>query len=736
MTTIFSGPASIIYNEGGQRAEEDDLHDDEAVASAFVSRAPSPRPAFEPQLPVPERSHLEVPNTTTHIRSSKSRGSPPELASVDKGKGREDAATGGAPSRSLSIRNIPGGIEIPGPITLTDSNSSRRSGSGRLGETLTSIWGNTVPSAGPSANSSILPSPLEGPTSRSALLNALKPLASVPEGSAIPEVILADTTAPAGVPEVYRSSPPKTPKAESVAATSPKPTGTPKAASRVPTTTTSPRPGGTPRGHSAVATPRDQAVGAASPTHVLPPTGAPPDQFTMPTEVGTVQTEPPTTSTPKAASRVPTKPSTRVSSLKPSPRALSPLPEPEPPVTEQVPAEVELTPVAAEPPSSSVAPEFVAAEPAAAEEEDTFGWGQPKSKAASRKGSKSASKATSKAASKVPSKAPTPKGAQTPKPEESNPEDAGAGASEEPLTREIPLATVPEDTPTEVPTVVEGEVTAAPPGGFFVVNPDDVQGASAAEPPAQDDSLSFSNFGGGVGGGLLGAATSAFGWGGFGKKGDKSKPTTPKTSTPGWGGFGSVAGSVTESTGGNGWGAATGNNSGSNSGWGFGAGNRSANASSADLLGGAGTTEIPLEAFADSGEPYSQGPLEGTQATDMQDWDVAHDGDHTREHLTIETDVAAVPETEANTTVPTTAVGESPGEARDGEGGEGGEEGATEKAEDEWPAFTVKQKKNKKGGGAGNTSTGGTPITPGASGGGGEDDTWAPAGKKKKGKKK
>lgn len=732
---ISSGPASIIYNEGGQRAEEDDLHDDEPVASAYVSRAPSPRPIFEPQLPIPERSHLEVPNATTHIRSSKSRGSPPELASVDKGKGREDAATGGAPSRSLSTRNIPGGIEIPGPIALTDSNSSRRSGSGRLGETLTSIWGNTVPSAGPSANSSILPSPLEGPTSRSALLNALKPLASVPEGSAIPEVIHADTTAPGGVPDVYRSSPPKTPRAESVAATSPKPAGTAKAASRVPTTTTSPRPGGTPRGHSAVATPRDQALGAASPTHVSPPTGAPPEQFTMPTELETVQTEPPTMSTPKPASRVPTKPPTRVPSLKPSPRALSP--QPEPPVTELAPAEVPAA-VAAEPPSSSVVPESVAAETAAAEEEDMFGWGQPRSKAGSRKGSKGASKATSKAASKVPSKAPTPKGAQTPKPQESNPEEAGAGASEEPATAErtkprsgsgahSPLATVPEDTPTEIPAV-EGEGVSAPPGGFFVVNPDDVQDASAAAPPAEDDSLSFSNFGGGVGGGLLGAASSALGWG-FGKN-NKSKPTTPRTSTPAWGGaFGSVAGSVTESTGGTGWGAATGNNSGSNSGWmgGFGAGNRSANASSADLLGGAGTTEIPLGDLADSGDPYSQIPLEGTQATDMQDWDAAQDGDHTRGHLTIETDVTAAPDAEANTTVPPTAVGDSPEEGRDGDGGEGGEEGGAEKAEDEWSAWPVKTKK-KKGGGAGNTSTGaGTPITPAASGGGGG---------KKKGKKK
>ncbi|KAH9960803.1 hypothetical protein BC827DRAFT_363223 [Russula dissimulans] len=417
------GPASIIYNEGGQRAEEDDLNDDDPVPSAYVSRAPSPPPVLESQLPVPERSHLEVPNATTSIRSSKSRGSPPNLDSVgvDKGKGREDAATGSAPSRSLSIsRNIPGGIELPGPIALTDSNSSRRSGSGRLGETLTSIWGNMPPpSAGPSANSSVLPSPLEGPSTRSALLNALKPLASVPEGSAIPEVVHAGTVAADVVPEVYRSEPPKTPKAEtpqtatspsraftsaSAAATSPKGAGTPKATSRVPSAIASSRTAGTPRGLSiysnvaqpppAVATPRGPPSGAVSPVHVAPATEAPLEHPPVLAEPVPVQLEPPAVSTPRPASRAPTKPPTRV----PSPQPI------EPPVTEPPVIGAEPTPVAWEPP-----PAEVPAEPAAAEEEDVFGWGQARSKAASRKGSKGASKAASKAVSKAASKVPTPK---------------------------------------------------------------------------------------------------------------------------------------------------------------------------------------------------------------------------------------------------------------------------------------------------------------------------------------
>jgi hypothetical protein len=321
---------------------------------------------------------------------------------------------------------------------------------------------------------------------------------------------------------------------------------------------------------------------------------------------------------------------------------------------------------------------------------------------------------------------------------------------------QTPLPSVPEDTRTEVPAF-EGDGTSAPPGSFFVANPDSALDASSAEQQTQGDSSSFSNFGGGVSGGLLGAATSAFGWGGFGggKKEDKSKPTTPKTLAPAWGGlgsvaasvagstggnkwgtggFGSVAGSVAESTGGNtGWGAATGNDSGSNSGWMLGGGNKSANASNADLLGGAGTTDIPLDAFENSGEPHSHPSWEETHTTEAQEGDVGQNGGHTKEHLTLQTDVSGGPDAEASTTVPTTAVGDSPEEGRDGDAGEGGEEGATEKADDEWPAWGIKQKKGKK---AGNASTGaGTPITPVASGGG--DDNWATTTtKKKKGKKK
>ncbi|KAI0300964.1 hypothetical protein BC826DRAFT_629413 [Russula brevipes] len=664
-------------------------------------------------------------------------------------------------------RNLPGGIELPGPIALTDSNSSRRSGSGRLGETLTSIWGNTAPSAGPSANSSVLPSPLEGPSSRSALLNALKPLASVPEGSAIPEVVHADETGAGAVPQVYRSSPPKTPKAEtphasaspsrvhtstSAAATSPKPTGTPRAASRAPTAAASPRSGGTPRGQSiysnatqpppAAATPSGLAMGTAFPVHFPPSTEAPTEQPTMLTGPEVV---PPAISTPKPASRVPTKPSTRVSSPKP------PLQSIEPPVAEPPMVGVESVPVAPEPiepPSDPLATEPVQAESATAEEEDMFGWGQPKSKAASRKGSKGTSKAGSKATSKVPSKATTPKGIQTPKQVDLTSEGASAGMSAEspaagwpkpPSGGQSPLATVPEDPPTEV----NPEDFSAPPGGFFVVNPDETHDAPPApapalpEPPAQAEANTLSTFGGslggGVGGSLFGAATSALGWGGFGKKDGKSKPSTPGTSTPAWG-LGSVAPSVAESTGGgSGWGAATGNDGRSNPPWmSFGGGNKSGNVSTTDLLGGAGTTDPSMQVPAEGGELYSQPPVDGMLGEGAQE--ELFQGDlQTQEPLTLQTDLTAT--AEAETAGPTTAAGNSPEvEGREGAGGDGIEEDAAEKPEDEEWGFPVKTKKKK-----GNASAGAaTPVTPSGAAGGG-DDAWAtsgPGGKKKKGKKK
>ncbi|KAI9512090.1 hypothetical protein F5148DRAFT_126725 [Russula earlei] len=742
---ISSGPATIIYNEGGQRAEEDDLNDDDPVASAYVSRAPSPPPVLDSQLPVPERSLLEVPNATTSIRSSKSRASPPDLDVVDKGKGREDAALGSTHSRSLSIpRNIPGGIELPGPIALTDSNSSRRSGSGRLGETLTSIWGNIPPSTGPSANSSVLPSPLEGPSSRSALLNALRPLASVPEGSAIPEVVHADAIEPV-VPEVYRPEPPKTPKAEtphastspsraltsaSAAATSPKATGTPKAPSRIPTTAASPRTAGTPRGLSiysnvaqpppAAATPRALASGAVSPVHVAPSTEVPPEQPTI-AEPEATQIEAPANLTPKPGSRAPSKVPTRV----PSPKAV------QPPVTDPVVIGAEPRSVVSEQPSGEHA-----TEPAAAEEEDFFGWGQPRSKATSRKGSK----ATSKAASKLASKAPSPKGAETPKPPESTSEGVGASLRVEfppanqiksPARAPSPLATVAEDSHAEVP--VEAFST---PGGFFVTNPDPAADGTQPPPPhtnetpnvlpphlqvnetpndlptqATTDPVSF-------GGSLFGAATSALGWG-FGKKEGKSKSPTPKVPTPGWGAFGSAAPSVTESLGGVGWGAATGNNNGPTSAWGFEGGNKSTNASTADLIGGSGITDTLMQPPAGNGEAHYQLPLDETPGAEGQKQESLPTDSNTKEHLIIQTDIAAEPAGDA--TEPNTAAGDSPEDVRGGEGGEGGEEEA------DW-AFPIKQKKKKGGNASANTAT---PVTPAAA-----TDEAVPGGKKnKKGKK-
>ena len=531
---------------------------------------------------------------------------------------------------------MPSGIEIPGPIALTDSNSSRRSGSGRLSETLTSVWGNNPPSTGPSASNSVLPSPLEGPTSRSALLNALKPLASVPEGSAIPEVVHADPGAQAGTFEAHQHEPPKTPKAEtprpsaspsripvsaSVAATSPKPSATPKAASRAPTVTVSPRTGGTHRGLSVY------SQGSQPPVDAVPP--EPP---------AIIQSEPQTVATPKHVSRVPTKASTRAASpqppatareqeavqselgipgsisrvpTKPPTRTASPQPpvippEPEVPISQPTdPAAFNSGPwphvpaAGAEPSATgegvpAPAPEQPEPVPAAtnvAEVDESFV--QPKSKA--RKGSKA-----SRAASMLASKVATPKGSQTPKSVEPTAEAGSAIASEEvPVTEgarslsaaQSPLAPVPEHTIPEANTSRDNPTPEAPhegqfgfPGGLFTTNPDETAATSTtpAEAPTQSEPPSLSGFGAGLGGTVGGMFGAALGWG----KKDKNKSPTPGASTPAWGGaFGGLASSVAESTGGGGWGSATGNNSRSNSMWhGANPSNKSANASTADLF--------------------------------------------------------------------------------------------------------------------------------------------------------
>jgi len=290
-----------------------------------------------------------------------------------------------------------------------------------------------------------------------------------------------------------------------------------------------------------------------------------------------------------------------------------------------------------------------------------------------------------------------------------------------------PLATVPEDHPTE-------PIAGAPPGGFFVTNPDESQGP-LPDPPAQAESTPFSSFGNALSGSnLLGAVSSGFGWSGLGgKKEDKSKPTTPRTSMPAWGGgggFGSVP-SVTESTGGGGgWGAATGNSA-----WGSMLGGKSGNGSAADLLDGAGITDPSAQETVQNGEPFSSIPLEGTPAPEAfaQEGDMSQEapgfgGPGFMEPLTVQTDVGAEPG--ADTTGPTTAAADSPEvETREGDGGgQGGEEQQPE--DDEW-ALPVKSKKKKGGAGAAAPTT----QAGGASAPAGDDGFAAVGGKKKKGKK-
>jgi hypothetical protein len=562
----------------------------------------------------------------------------PEPEAVDKGKRRESTTSGGGPSRSMSTsRNIPSGIEIPGPIALTDSNSSRRSGSGRLSDTLTSVWGNNPPSAGPSASNSVLASPLEGPTTRSALLNALKPLASVPEGSAIPEVVHADPGAIPGA-QVYNNEPPKTPKAEtprpsgspsripvsaSAAGTSPKPAATPKAGSRIPTATVSPR-----RGLSIYSN------GSQPPANTAPPE-PPATMF----DQGAPQSGPQFVATPKGVSRAPTKPSTRSASPKPpanvpepeavlgepqnlgipgsfsrvpsNPHTRSASPKP-PAVAEQenpmsqsfgftpsnidtepyvLAAEAELPALPADAGVPPPAPEQSEPPPAVANVTEPEAFVAPtRSKASSRKGSK--------AGSKLGSKVATPKGAQTPKPVETTTSAWGPSASEEApaaggqrslSAAQSPLATVHEHSipegvpsqgnapPAEVP--LEGQLD--PPGGFILAHPDPPVATPPEPAPApattQNESTSFSGFGslGGGMGGMIGAATSTFGsLGGWGLSSKKDKSKSP---TP--------VGSTTPAWGSSGFGAGVaastasstggGGGGGGGGGWGSATGNNS-----------------------------------------------------------------------------------------------------------------------------------------------------------------
>ena len=165
-------------------------------------------------------------------------------------------------------------------------------------------------------------------------------------------------------------------------------------------------------------------------------------------------------------------------------------------------------------------------------------------------------------------------------------------------------------------------------------------------------------------------------------------------------------------------------------------GGKSGNASAADLLDGAGTTDPSGQDTVQNGEPFSFIPLEGTTAPEAfaQEGDMSQEGPGFMDPLTVQTDFAA--EHGADTAGPTTAAVDSPEvETREGDGGGGQGDGEEQPPEDDEWALPAKGKKKK-----GNASAGGaTPITPtaGAPATGGEDNSWAAVGggKKKKGKK-
>ncbi|KAH9917817.1 uncharacterized protein B0H18DRAFT_853686, partial [Fomitopsis serialis] len=175
-----SGPASIVYNESGHRAEEDEPdespEDNVTILSTQSDRsrqpsrvpsrepsqaAPSSRVSYAPRSPSVETTRPELSRSSTTRSAMRSETRTP----VDKGKQREI---------------IP---ETPRPATLDRSvNVSGRSAdsgrSGQLAEALSSVWG--------SASKYQSPAVSRVESSRSTTSKAPTPKATTPKASKAP----------------------------------------------------------------------------------------------------------------------------------------------------------------------------------------------------------------------------------------------------------------------------------------------------------------------------------------------------------------------------------------------------------------------------------------------------------------------------------------------------------------------------------------------------------------------
>ncbi|CCM01406.1 uncharacterized protein FIBRA_03457 [Fibroporia radiculosa] len=296
------GPASIVYNESGHRADEeepDESPDDNITVVSSQSEVPSAVPSNKTSRapsrdPVPARSRSTLSTQASpklphpeprpeHSRSASIRSSSRSEARVDKGKEREVAPAMRETDRSLNVSGR--------------SIDSTRSGNTRLGETLSSVWGTASKQQTP------LASPLVE-TARSSL--------------ATPR----DETA---VPTAREMSKATTPKEVSKAPT-------PKELSRAPTARESRIP--TPKELSKVPTPVETSV-AVTPKVSQPPT--PKEISKPPTPVEVSHASSPRVlskaPTPQEVSKAPTpketsKPPTPKASRVPTPKAASKVPTP------------------------------------------------------------------------------------------------------------------------------------------------------------------------------------------------------------------------------------------------------------------------------------------------------------------------------------------------------------------------------------------------------------------------
>lgn len=156
MRLVFtSGPASIVYNESGHRAAEDEPdespEDNITVLSSQSDRYPSHQPSRAPSRdpvvsnnrssysahPSPKLPSIDSARPDMSRSSSMRSAARSEIrSSLDKGKGRETIPE---TPRPPEMREVDRSMNVSGR-----SADSGRSGTTQLGEALSSVWGGGI----------------------------------------------------------------------------------------------------------------------------------------------------------------------------------------------------------------------------------------------------------------------------------------------------------------------------------------------------------------------------------------------------------------------------------------------------------------------------------------------------------------------------------------------------------------------------------------------------------------